>query len=268
MGDEIKTITADDGIEIAYREHLPEGKDAFPCLLFVHGSTCHGGAYGTVGPDLAREGIGTYMMDLRGHGLSGGPRGDVPVPIMLMKDIERLLDTIRGPHCSKLFLGGHSAGGGIATKYYAEHKENIDGLVLLAPFFSRKAPQNNRDDSSDAVSMSKAKFLLAMLNPSIRFMHFHIADDEDELSVADYSLNWTRAAQLSDYRGGMQAVDLPLVWIVGDEDDFVDIDIAREEFEKIPSDDKEFILREGIGHEMVTEESVPQMATWISKHSA
>ncbi|NOZ23986.1 MAG: alpha/beta hydrolase [Planctomycetes bacterium] len=265
MADEIKTIEAEDGIEIAYREFLPEGAEEYPCLLFIHGSTCHGGAYGNVGPDLAEAGIGATLMDVRGHGLSGGPRGDVPVPVLLLKDIERLLGTIRGPHCAKLFLGGHSSGGGIAAKYYAEYQKNIDGLVLLAPHFHHKAPQNRRDDTG-AVEVSKTKLALSLLNPSIRFLHYNIADEEDELSVADYSLNWTRATQLADYEAGLRAIDLPVVWIVGEEDDFFDVEIMRREFEKMPSQDKQFILREGIEHTMVTEESVPQMAEWIKGH--
>lgn len=266
MSEEIRYLNADDGVKIAYREFLPEGTEKLPCLLFVHGSTCHGGAYGSVGPDLAKEGIGAYLMDLRGHGLSGGPRGDVPVPIMLLKDIERLLDVIRSARCAKVFLGGHSSGGGIVTKYYTEHKKDVDGLVLLAPFFHRKAPQNSAGRSG-SVSMSRAKLFLAMVNPSVRFMHFDIADDEDELSVADYSLNWTRASQLSDYEAGIGAIGLPVVWIVGDKDSFFDIAKLREEFEKMPSADKEFILREGIEHEVVTEQSVAQIAEWIKRHS-
>ena len=266
MADDVKRIQAQDGIDIAYREFLPTGLDTYPCLLFIHGSTCHGGAYGDVGPRLAAEGIGVYMMDLRGHGLSGGPRGDVPVPIILLKDVERLLDTIRGPRCTRLFLAGHSAGGGIAAKYYVEHKQDIDGLVLLAPYFHPKAPQNRRD-STDAAHVSKAKLALAMLNPSVRVLHFNIADDEDELSVADYSLNWMRAIPLSDYDAGLRAIDLPVVWIVGNEDDFFDVGVMRQEFEKMSSEDKQFILREGIEHTMVTEESVPQIVEWIKAHA-
>ncbi|MEW6356730.1 MAG: alpha/beta fold hydrolase [Planctomycetota bacterium] len=266
MPDHVKTIKAEDGIEIAYREFLPEGAERYPCLLFIHGSTCHGGAYGNVGLDLAREGIGTYLMDLRGHGLSGGPRGDVPVPIMLLKDVERILDTIRGPRCAKLFLGGHSAGGGVAVKYCAEYKKDIDGLVLLAPHFHHKAPQNRRDDTG-AAEVSRAKLALALLNPSIRFLHYNIADEDDELSVADYSLNWTRATQLADYEAGLRAIDLPLVCIIGDQDELFDIDVMRREFEKIASADKQIIIREGVEHTMVTEQSVPQIAEWIKAHS-
>lgn len=266
MTQDIQRITAEDGVQIAYREFLPEGEGRHPCLLFVHGSTCHGGAYGNVGPDLAKAGVGAYLMDLRGHGLSGGPRGDVPTPGMLLKDIEALLGEIRGRRCSRLFLGGHSSGGGIAAKYYVEHRKDIAGLVLLAPYFHHKAPQNSQG-RSDVVHVSKARLALALLNPSIRFLHYDIADDEDELSVADYSLNWTKAARFTDYGKGIRSIDLPVVWIVGENDDFFDIAKMREEFEKMPSKDKEFILRKGIGHVDVTEESVAEIAQWVKKRA-
>ncbi len=68
-------------------------------------------------------------LDLRGHGLSDGPREGYSMP-QLRSDLERSLDIldVRG----KFVLVGHSFGGAIVTDYAKTHPERVERLVLMA----------------------------------------------------------------------------------------------------------------------------------------
>jgi len=76
-----------------------------------------------------------YTPDIRGHGASGGPRGDAPSPKQIWEDISTCIRHIRAdyPHLP-LFLGGHSSGAGVALNYasQADH-EPVSGYVFLSP---------------------------------------------------------------------------------------------------------------------------------------
>jgi hypothetical protein len=47
-------------------------------VLIFHGITAHSGAYNMAGVPLSAGGYTTFGLDYRGHGLSGGNRGDSP----------------------------------------------------------------------------------------------------------------------------------------------------------------------------------------------
>src|SRR5690554_5144958 len=47
-------------------------------ILILHGITAHSGAYDMAGRPFSESGYTTFGLDYRGHGLSGGNRGDSP----------------------------------------------------------------------------------------------------------------------------------------------------------------------------------------------
>src|SRR5690554_1105752 len=47
-------------------------------ILILHGITAHSGAYDMAGRPFSERGYTTFGLDYRGHGLSGGNRGDAP----------------------------------------------------------------------------------------------------------------------------------------------------------------------------------------------
>src|SRR5688500_13966347 len=106
----MKHFSADvdaDGVNIHTRRWEPEGPTKGAVCL-VHGLGEHSGRYGAVAPRLTEAGYAVCAFDLRGHGESGGRRGDTRFSAA-SEDIDRLLADAadRFPDAPR-FLYGHS----------------------------------------------------------------------------------------------------------------------------------------------------------------
>lgn len=101
-----------DGLSLFWRGRLAERPRA--ALVLVHGLCEHSGRYarplGYFGEDYA-----CYAVDLRGHGLSAGPRGHVDGFDAYLDDVEAALGVARQAHPGlAAFVIGHSMGGLVA----------------------------------------------------------------------------------------------------------------------------------------------------------
>ncbi len=65
-------------------------------VLIVHGLGEHIGRYEALTARLNRWGWHVVGHDQRGHGASGGPRGDIPAQDSLLKDLALVIDEVRG----------------------------------------------------------------------------------------------------------------------------------------------------------------------------
>lgn len=137
----LEYLQASDQTSLAFRPYLPLYPKAV--LVFYHGAGAHSGLiYKHIGADLRDNfDIGVYMPDLRGHGHSGGDRGDAPSDEQVWADINTVVKYVRSHHPNTpIFLGGHSAGSGLILNYSSwKDKEAIDGYVFLAPYFGYRS---------------------------------------------------------------------------------------------------------------------------------
>jgi alpha-beta hydrolase superfamily lysophospholipase len=103
-------------------------------ICLVHGIGEHIRRYDHVADYLNRAGYALFSFDLRGHGKSGGRRGDAPSYDALLDDIEILIhrSQSRFPDLP-LFLYGHSMGGNLVLNYAVCRKPDITGVIVSAP---------------------------------------------------------------------------------------------------------------------------------------
>jgi acylglycerol lipase len=108
--DKPQFIKASDGIDLAYYTKFPKSKPV-AALIFLHG----GGAWSGAGYQYVAKGLSekyhtaVYLSDIRGHGNSGGPRGDTPSIKQVWNDLTLLIKTVRKDNPEiPLYLGGHS----------------------------------------------------------------------------------------------------------------------------------------------------------------
>lgn len=135
----LHTLAAADAVPLQWRE--------WPCapargtLLLVHGLGEHIGRYQMLASRLNAWGWRVAGHDQRGHGSSGGARGDLARADAMLEDLSRVIDAVRIPGGGPLLLLGHSMGGAIAGRFVAEGLaaqpapwwRKVDGLVLSSP---------------------------------------------------------------------------------------------------------------------------------------
>lgn len=102
--------------------------------LIAHGYAEHGGRYDHVARALNEVGVTVWTVDHRGHGHSGGDRGDFGTWESVVADFDLLVDRAEaeGPDRPR-YLIGHSLGGAIAIAYAEAHQDRLAGLALSAP---------------------------------------------------------------------------------------------------------------------------------------
>lgn len=130
---------AAEGTELAWR--LWEAVDPRGTLLLVHGLGEHSGRYRHLAEVLAARGVSVFAFDLRGHGRSEGPRGDVSAFPRFLEDLLVLEDVMNeeAPQ-SPRFLLGHSMGGLIALERLRTLGGGYVGAVLSAPWLTVAQP--------------------------------------------------------------------------------------------------------------------------------
>jgi len=131
----VEFVTASDGVRLAYRRYVPASPRAV--VLFYHGGGAYSGAgYQHVGHGLqAQSDAVVYTPDIRGHGASGGERGDAPDPKQVWADIDTFVGQARAEYPGlPFFLGGHSSGAGLTLNYSSQPgHDSPDGYLFLSP---------------------------------------------------------------------------------------------------------------------------------------
>jgi alpha-beta hydrolase superfamily lysophospholipase len=139
----METLLTGDGLKLRLRRWPtpPEAGPSRGTVQIVHGLGEHMGRYEGLAAALNAAGWRVVGHDLRGHGLSEGPRGAIAGEQTMLADLgavtEHLRNTGKGPHV----LLGHSLGGLIAARFVAESlmnsasrwSQDVDGLVLSSP---------------------------------------------------------------------------------------------------------------------------------------
>ena len=133
----VETVTASDGVKLAYRRYAPAVPRAV--VLFYHGGGAHSGAgYQHFGRGL-QDHFDTLVItpDIRGHGSSGGPKSDASAPKQVWADVTTFIKHIRTEFPQlPIFLGGHSSGAGLTLNYVSQpNHESLDGYIFVAPEF-------------------------------------------------------------------------------------------------------------------------------------
>ena len=155
-----QSLQATDGIRLSYRRYTPTAPRA--AVLFYHGGGAHSGAgYQHIGNGLQTKfDTVVYTPDIRGHGVSEGPRGDAPDPKQVWEDITSCIKQIRADYPRvPLFLGGHSSGAGLALNYASQHHhEPVIGYIFLSPQLGFRAQTDRPAQSAPFAKVDTSAF--------------------------------------------------------------------------------------------------------------
>lgn len=103
------TIASADGTRIAYRAWPKAG--AAITFAVVHGLGEHSGRYEEFAEGMARHGMETFAVDLRGHGKSPGQRGHVDSWSQWTDDVSAFVKHVETEAEGEVVPVGHSLGG-------------------------------------------------------------------------------------------------------------------------------------------------------------
>ncbi|GAI80973.1 unnamed protein product, partial [marine sediment metagenome] len=89
-------LITSDGVNLFLRKWEPKTETPRQsAILILHGLTAYSGPYYMIAEPLAERGFKVYGLDLRGHGLSDGNRGDCPSEERFVKDICETIKFVR-----------------------------------------------------------------------------------------------------------------------------------------------------------------------------
>ena len=228
----LQYLEASDNTKLAYREYVP--KKITAVLLFYHGGGAHSGTasgYEHVGNGLSdRFNIAVFTPDIRGHGDSGGERGDTPSTEQVFDDVGVFIRHIRMKYPGKaLFLGGHSSGGGLALNYSnSKAREKVKRYLFLSPqlgFRSNTEKENNPNPFATVKSNFFVENAMHGTHGNSKAVFFNYPKEmlkKDPKLITAITVNMANAITPTAPAMQLQALDLPLAVWVGKEDELFD----------------------------------------------
>jgi acylglycerol lipase len=131
-------VTSADGTRIAYRGWPKAGAQI--TFAVVHGLGEHAGRYAAFAGAMAQRGMGTYAVDLRGHGKSGGQRGHVDSWSQWTDDVAAFVRHVESVSAGEVIPLGHSFGGAaLLSTALAGKVAKSKRFVLSSPALKVKA---------------------------------------------------------------------------------------------------------------------------------
>jgi alpha-beta hydrolase superfamily lysophospholipase len=127
-----QSLSAADGTPLCVAD-WPIDSAAGEGVVLMHGLGEHCGRYAHVARFFNDCGYSVRAYDHRGHGRSGGARGDVPDATAIMQDAKIVIDDFARHLAAPPLLLGHSMGGLFAACYATRGLSPLGGLILSSP---------------------------------------------------------------------------------------------------------------------------------------
>src|SRR5205823_8342882 len=125
-------ISSADGTRLAYRSWPRGGAEV--TFAVVHGLGEHSGRYERFAAGMARHGMATYAVDLRGHGKSEGQRGHVDSWSQWIDDAAAFVAHVESEAPGEVVPLGHSFGGAVMLSTVRAGKlVNAKRFVVSSP---------------------------------------------------------------------------------------------------------------------------------------
>jgi alpha-beta hydrolase superfamily lysophospholipase len=247
-------------------------------VVFTHGQGDWSDRYRHVARAFNARGFAMYAYDLRGHGVSEGPRGHTPSYDAFLDDLRLVYEWASQENPGrKLFLYGHSLGGQITLNFALRRKPEVTGVIATGPWlrlaFDPPAflvalgrvmnsvyPAFSQSNGIVPGQLSHDQAWIDTLHDPQQY-HTRITAREyfAATNAAAYALQ--HAAELS----------LPLLLMHGQADPIISPGGTREFYERASSADKTLTLYEGMYHEITNETErqrvIDDLCDWLDKHA-
>jgi len=226
-------LKASDGTSLAYYSFIP--KQPIAVVVFYHGAGFYTNrSYQWVALELEQKyNIACYMIDVRGHGNSGGPRGDAPTIQQVWKDVDTIVEHVKHRYPNlPLYLAGHSSGSSLLINYNAHGKriDDIDGYIFLAPYLGPQSETLKEHKNKEQNFIKKARTWVYIINSiipwnflqHIQAVFFNYPQSllkNDPLIVSSYSYAMSSATTPYDIKALFAQLNTPFAIYIGENDE-------------------------------------------------
>ncbi|TFH09772.1 MAG: alpha/beta fold hydrolase [Candidatus Thorarchaeota archaeon] len=238
-------------------------------IIIFHGITAYSEPYDSLGSPLADAGFSVYGLDLRGHGLSDGVRGDYPSKERLVDDVCETIAFVKNQGFTGVILVGSSLGNVVALDVGLSHcAEHISGLILLS--IGRSITPGAYPAMSTGEKLKTiGKMIFAYKRPVMEYKREGIMGKQDPLFNFKYSprfLNYINAQKFMGKYQFPEKLDFPVLVGIGEKDEIFSIETARALFDEVPSENKEFQVIPGAKHAETHGLASPSLIGWLKKN--
>jgi alpha-beta hydrolase superfamily lysophospholipase len=239
----------------------PSKKDI--AVLIFPGFTAYSGAYDMAGKPISAGGYTVFGLDYRGHGLSGGNRGDSPGKERWIADLAESVKYIKGLGFSKVIILGHSLGVAAAMCAADAIPNEISGLILLSGAY-----EGRKGLSKPLTLFQKIRILSsAIFRPSYQAVEYYrdgMTVSQDSLFNFRYTPRYLTMLDVKKLRLPKD-LNIPVLVGVGDKDELFEIDKVKDFYNLIPGNKKEFFIMKNATHAKIPVESWEEIVAWLNK---
>ena len=253
----IERFQARDGTWLGFRHYPASGPSTGRAAIVVHGSSgSSGGTIHALSGTLAKRGVETFAVDIRGHGASGA-RGDIGYVGQLEHDLADFVAVVRkAVPSAPLTLVGHSSGGSFALRVAGSPIQHLfERAVLLAPYLGYDAPSTRpgsggwaKADIPRIIGLELLRVVGVNCCESLPVLALAVPPNSEQTLVGTYSDRLMRNFAVSrDYRRDLAAATRPITIFSGTDDELMFADKYAEAVHgaPVPVDVK---LIDGVNH--------------------
>jgi alpha-beta hydrolase superfamily lysophospholipase len=259
-------ITTTDSETLFLREwkpdSIPPAKKDIAILIF-HGFTAYSGPYSMAGIPMSEAGYTTFGLDYRGHGLSGGNRGDTPGKDRFIADLAESVKYIKTLGFSKVIILGHSLGVASAICAADAVPDQIAGLILLSGAYEGRKGLT-KPPSLFQKTRIMASALFRPSYPAVEYYRDGMTVSPDTLFNFRYTLRFLTMMDVKQLRLPKN-LNIPVLVGVGDKDELFAEDKVRDFYDAIPGTKKEFMIMKGATHAKISRDNWEQVVDWLNR---
>jgi len=254
-------LTTSDGITLFIQE-WPSPTPSDVAVMIFHGITAYSGVYSKIiAEELNQAGYNVLGMNLRGHGLSDGVRGDYPSAKRAILDICEAIAFAKEKY-PRLVVLGHSLGA-VQVALAANHcMEKIDGIIISSAAKTIRPGVYKKPTAGQT-----AKILFAALfTPGKRVMKYYregMTGVDDPLFNFAYSPRFMTTFSTKKFTLPAE-VSCPVLFTVGENDELFSQESVKETLDGINAKDKTMIVIPGGKHAVFPPGSWTDLIGWLN----
>jgi alpha-beta hydrolase superfamily lysophospholipase len=266
-------VASADGTRLSYRSWPLAGSAI--TFAVVHGLGDHAGRYERFAQGMAKHGMTTFALDLRGHGRSPGQRGHIDSWSQWIDDATAFVRQVEKVASGEVVPVGHSFGGAVLLSTMLAGKlPNSRRFVVSSPALRLKmtAPGWKVSLGNIASSIAPRLALSNGLDPKSisripEVVEAYRADPlvHDKISSRTYT-EWQRATQ--DILARADEIKVPFLILAGTDDRLIDPGGSEALHAKAPAQSELHLLPGGYHepfNDLGGEEVFQMIADWIHK---